>query len=200
MLATIAPQYFPSSFIVHDRIGVYYGAAAVIFSLPLLGQIVELSARSQTGAVIKYLLALAPKITRRIREDDSEEDVPLAHVHIGDTLRVRPGEKVPANGAALKGESGLDESMLTGDKLIGATINTSGSLVMRTEKVGSQTMLSQIVQTVASAQRFGALMQRPADVVGGVLWSRLLVSRHLRSSRGDSSVRKRAGSTVSSTP
>jgi P-type Cu+ transporter len=175
--ATIAPDFFPSVYAAEGRIGVYYEAAAVIVSLTLLGQILELKARSQTSAAIKALLGLAPKTARRINSDGSEEDVPLTHVHIGDTLRVRPGEKVPVDGAVLEGESAVDESMLTGepvpvtkradDKLIGATINTSGSLVMRAEKVGSQTMLSQIVQMVANAQRSRAPMQRLADVVAG---------------------------------
>lgn len=177
VLATVAPQFFPSTFVAHGRIGVYYEAAAVIISLTLLGQILELRARSQTSAAIKSLLGLAPKTARRIKADGNEEDVPLTHVHIGDTLRVRPGEKVPLDGVVLEGESALDESMLTGepvpvtkragDRLIGATINTSGSLIMRAEKVGSQTMLSQIVQMVANAQRSRAPMQRLADVVAG---------------------------------
>jgi len=177
VLATVAPQFFPSTFVAHGRIGVYYEAAAVIISLTLLGQILELKARSQTSAAIKSLLGLAPKTARRINSDGSEEDVPLTHVHLGDMLRVRPGEKVPVDGVVLEGESALDESMLTGepvpvtkrpgDKLIGATINASGSLVMRAEKVGSQTVLSQIVQMVANAQRSRAPMQRLADVVAG---------------------------------
>jgi Cu+-exporting ATPase len=177
VVATVAPSLFPQSFAAHGRIGVYYEAAAVITSLTLLGQILELRARSQTSAAIKSLLGLAPKTARRINADGTEEDIPLTHVHIGDTLRVRPGEKVPVDGAVLEGESTLDESMLTGepipvtkrpgDKLIGATINASGSLVMRAEKVGSQTMLSQIVQMVANAQRSRAPMQRLADVVAG---------------------------------
>ena len=178
LLATIAPSLFPAAFAGHGgRVGVYYEAAAVIVSLTLLGQIMELKARSQTSSAIKALLGLAPKTARRIRQDDTEEDVPLTHVHIGDTLRVRPGEKVPVDGTVLEGESALDESMLTGepipvtkrlgDKLIGATINTSGSLVMMADKVGSQTMLSQIVQMVSNAQRSRAPMQRLADVVAG---------------------------------
>lgn len=177
VIATIAPGLFPATFEMHGRIGVYYEAAAVIISLTLLGQILELRARSQTSAAIKSLLGLAPKTARRIQADGTEQDVPLTHVHIGDMLRVRPGEKVPVDGEVLEGESALDESMLTGepvpvtkrlgDKLIGATINTSGSLVMRAEKVGSQTMLSQIVQMVANAQRSRAPMQRLADVVAG---------------------------------
>lgn len=175
--ATVAPGLFPASFMAHGRIGVYFEAAAVITSLTLLGQIMELKARSRTSAAIKSLLRMAPKTARRIGNDGTEEDIPLTHVHIGDILRVRPGEKVPVDGTVLEGESALDESMLTGepipvtkrsgDKLIGATINTSGSLIMRAEKVGSQTMLSQIVQMVASAQRSRAPMQRLADVVAG---------------------------------
>jgi len=163
VLATVAPQFFPATFVAHGRIGVYYEAAAVIVSLTLLGQILELRARSQTSAAIKSLLGLAPKTARRINIDGSEGDSPVTHVHIGDMLRVRPGEKVPVDGVVLEGESALDESMLTGepvpvtkrpgDKLIGATINTSGSLVMRAEKVGAQTMLSQFVHMVANAQR-----------------------------------------------
>lgn len=177
VVATLAPQLFPPSFRAHGTIGVYFEAAAVIVSLTLLGQILELRARSQTSAAIKSLLGLAPKTARRIRDDGTEEDVPLTHVHVGDTLRVRPGEKVPVDGLVTEGESSLDESMLTGepmpvtkrvgDKLIGATINTSGSLVMRAEKIGSETMLSQIVQMVAQAQRSRAPMQRLADSVAG---------------------------------
>ena len=177
IVAMVAPGLFPPSFLAHGRIGVYFEAAAVIVSLTLLGQILELRARSQTSAAIKALLGLAPKTARRIRPDGTEEDIPLTHVHIGDMLRVRPGEKVPVDGAVLEGESALDESMLTGepipvtkrpgDKLIGATINASGSLVMRADKVGSQTMLAQIVQMVANAQRSRAPMQRLADSVAG---------------------------------
>lgn len=177
VVATLAPQLFPPSFRAHGSIGVYFEAAAVIVSLTLLGQILELRARSQTSAAIKSLLGLTPKTARRIRDDGTEEDVPLTHVHVGDTLRVRPGEKVPVDGPVTEGESSLDESMLTGeplpvtkragDKLIGATINTSGSLIMRAEKIGSDTMLSQIVQMVAGAQRSRAPMQRLADSVAG---------------------------------
>jgi Cu+-exporting ATPase len=156
---------------------VYFEAAAVIISLTLLGQILELKARSQTSAAIKSLLGLAPKTARRIRADGIEEDVPLAHVHVGDSLRIRPGEKVPVDGIVLEGVSAVDESMLTGepvpvtkrigDKVIGATINTSGALVMRSERVGSATVLAQIVQLVGQAQRSRAPMQRMADVVAG---------------------------------
>jgi len=177
VVATLAPNAFPVTFASHGRIGVYFEAAAVIVSLTLLGQILELRARSQTSAAIKSLLGLAPKTARRIASDGSEEDVPLTHVHVGDFLRVRPGEKVPVDGRVSEGESAVDESMLTGepvpvtkrpgDRLIGATINTSGSLVMTAEKVGSETMLSQIVQMVAQAQRSRAPMQRLADSVAG---------------------------------
>jgi Cu+-exporting ATPase len=178
LAATFAPGLFPSTFTAHGgQVGVYYEAAAVIVSLTLLGQILELRARSQTSAAIKSLMGLAPKTARRITDAGVEEDVPLSHVHIGDALRVRPGEKVPVDGAVVEGESAVDESMLTGepmpvtkrpgDKVIGATLNTSGSLVIHAEKIGSQTMLSQIVQMVAQAQRSRAPMQRLADVVAG---------------------------------
>ncbi|KAF1852256.1 heavy metal translocating P-type ATPase [Massilia norwichensis] len=177
VVATVAPGLFPQTFAMHGRIGVYYEAAAAIISLTLLGQILELRARSQTSAAIKSLLGLAPKTARRINADGTEEDIPLTHVHVGDALRVRPGEKVPVDGTVLEGESAVDESMLTGepvpvtkrpgDKVIGATINASGSLVVRSEKVGSETMLSQIVQMVAQAQRSRAPMQSLADVVAG---------------------------------
>ena len=177
VVATLAPGVFPDSFIAHGRAAVYFEAAVVIISLTMLGQIIELKARSQTSAAIKALLGLAPKTARRINADGSEEDVPLNHVHVGDLLRVRPGEKVPVDGVVTEGSSAVDESMLTGepvpvtkragDGLIGATMNTSGALVMRSEKVGAATMLSQIVQMVANAQRSKAPMQRMADVVAG---------------------------------
>ncbi len=175
LAATLYPAAFPRGFESHGRVGVYYEAAAVIVSLTLLGQVLELSARSRTSAALKSLLGLAPKTARRIREDGGEEDVPLTHVHIGDSLRVRPGEKVPVDGVVLEGRSSVDESMLTGesmpaekqagDRVIGATINGGGSLVMRADKVGAQTMLSQIVQMVAQAQRSRAPLQRLADAV-----------------------------------
>ena len=177
VVATVVPQIFPATFVVHGSVAVYFEAAAVIISLTLFGQILELKARSQTSAAIKSLLGLAPKTARRVNADGSEEDVPLAHVHVGDQLRVRPGEKVPVDGIVVEGSSAVDESMLTGepmpvtkragDKLIGATMNTSGALVMRSEHVGSATVLSQIVQMVAQAQRSRAPMQRMADVVAG---------------------------------
>ena len=177
VVATVAPGVFPASFVSMGRVAVYFEAAVVIISLTLFGQILELKARSQTSAAIKSLLGLAPKTARRIEPDGSEADVPLTHVHVGDTLRVRPGEKVPVDGVVVEGSSALDESMLTGeplpvtkragDKLIGATLNTSGALVMRSEKVGSATVLAQIVQMVAMAQRSRAPMQRMADQVAG---------------------------------
>ena len=177
VVATIAPQVFPASFVSMGRVAVYFEAAAVIISLTLLGQVLELKARSQTSAAIKSLLGLAPKTARRIRADGVEEDVPLNHVHVDDMLRIRPGEKVPVDGVVVEGSSAVDESMLTGepvpvskragDKVIGATLNTSGALVMRSERVGSATMLAQIVQMVAQAQRSRAPMQRMADVVAG---------------------------------
>lgn len=177
VVAAVAPQVFPDSFISMGRVAVYFEAAAVIISLTLMGQMLELKARSQTSAAIKSLLGLAPKTARRIGADGAEEDVPLSSVHVGDSLRVRPGEKVPVDGEVIEGSSAVDESMLTGepmpatkrvgDKLIGATMNTSGALVMRSERVGAATMLSQIVQMVAQAQRSRAPMQRMADVVAG---------------------------------
>ncbi|MDD5329260.1 MAG: copper-translocating P-type ATPase [Sulfuricella sp.] len=177
VIATVWPELFPPSFRVAGEVGVYFEAAAVIISLTLFGQLLELKARAETGAAIKALLGLAPKTARRIRADGGEEDIPLALVHPGDRLRVRPGEKVPVDGAVLEGSSAVDESMLTGepmpaskspgDRLIGATLNTSGALVMLAEKIGSQTVLAQIVQMVAQAQRSRAPMQRMADIVAG---------------------------------
>ena len=177
VVATMAPGVFPASFASMGRVSVYFEAATVIISLTLLGQLLELKARSQTSAAIKSLLGLAPKTARRIRDDGSEEDVPLTHVHVGDLLRVRPGEQVPVDGVVAEGSSAVDESMLTGepvpvtkragDRLIGATLNTSGALVMRSERVGSSTVLAQIVQMVAAAQRSRAPMQRMADEVAG---------------------------------
>ncbi len=176
-VATLAPAIFPAAFHEHGRVGTYYEAAAVIVSLTLLGQILELRARSQTSAAIKSLLGLAPKTARRIDAAGGEVDIPISHVHVGDMLRVRPGEKVPVDGIVLEGESAVDESMLTGepmpvtkrpnDKVVGATINANGSLVIRAERVGAQSMLAQIVQMVAQAQRSRAPMQRLADAVAG---------------------------------
>jgi len=177
LVATVLPGLFPTSFSVGGRIGVYYEAAAVIISLTLLGQMMELRARSKTSSAIKALLGLSPKTARRINSDDSEEDIPLEHVHLGNKLRVRPGEKVPVDGVVTEGESAVDESMLTGepvpvtkrpgDTVIGATLNSHGSLIIEATRVGSETMLSQIVQMVANAQRSKAPMQRMADSVAG---------------------------------
>jgi len=175
VVATLAPGLFPDSFREHGRVGVYFEAAAVIVSLTLLGQMLELRARSKTSAAIKSLLGLAPKTARRLLDNGQEEDIELSHVHVGDRLRIRPGEKVPVDGSVLEGRSNIDESMLTGepipvektvgDAVIGATMNASGSLVIRAEKVGSETTLSRIVQLVAQAQRSRAPMQRMADKV-----------------------------------
>ncbi|MBC7204055.1 MAG: copper-translocating P-type ATPase, partial [Pusillimonas sp.] len=177
VIATVFPQVFPQAFLSMGRVSVYFEAAVVIISLTLFGQMLELRARSQTSAAIKALLGLAPKTARRITDDGTEEDIPLSHVHEGDKLRVRPGEKVPVDGVVQDGTSLIDESMLTGeplpvrkktgDKVIGATMNTSGALVIQAEKVGSATVLSQIVQMVAEAQRSRAPMQRMADLVAG---------------------------------
>src|SRR5699024_10797289 len=176
-LATVTPGLFPETFLCMGRVHGCFEAVVVSTSLTLLGQIFELRARSQPSAAIRSLLDRAPKTAGRVTADGSEEDVPLTHVHEGDRLRVRPGEKVPVDGVVEEGASSLDESMLTGepvpvskgpgDKVIGATMNTSGALVIRTEKVGSATVLSQIVQLVAQAQRSRAPMQRMADLVAG---------------------------------
>ena len=175
VVATLAPNVFPAAFQSMGRVAVYFEAAAVIISLTLLGQILELKARSQTSAAIKSLLGLAPKTARRINSDGTEVDIPLNHVHVGDKLRVRPGEKLPVDGVVTDGESPVDESMLTGepipvtkrvgDSVIGATMNGSGALIIESQKVGAQTMLAQIVQMVALAQRSRAPMQRMADSV-----------------------------------
>jgi heavy metal translocating P-type ATPase len=178
MVATLAPGVFPAAFRGHDgSVAVYFEAAAVITVLVLLGQVLELRAREQTSGAIRALLNLAPATARRIRDDGAEEEVALGHVQVGDRLRVRPGDKVPLDGAVLEGRSNVDESMVTGEplpvqktagaKVIGGTINGQGSFVMRAEKVGADTMLSQIVQMVAKAQRSRAPIQRLADQVSG---------------------------------
>jgi len=177
-IATVFPGIFPP--VGFNEVGVvpaYFEAAAVITVLILLGQVLELRARSQTNAAIKLLLGLAPKTARIVGEDGSEEDIPMEHVQVGDTLRVRPGEKIPVDGTTLKGESNVDESMVTGEplpvakmageRLIGATVNGTGSLLMRAEKVGADTLLSQIVNMVAEAQRSRAPIQRLVDTVSG---------------------------------
>ncbi|MFQ6007902.1 MAG: heavy metal translocating P-type ATPase [Candidatus Zixiibacteriota bacterium] len=176
LIAALFPGIFPREF--RDEtggVGVYFEAAAVIVTLVLLGQVLELRARRQTGAAIKALLGLAPKSARRVNADGSEVDIPLDQVHIGDRLRVRPGEKVPVDGEVVEGNSSIDESMITGepipvekvpgDKVIGATVNGTGSIIMRAEKVGSDTLLSQIVQMVADAQRSRAPIQKLVDIV-----------------------------------
>ncbi|MGE5609450.1 MAG: copper-transporting P-type ATPase [Bacillota bacterium] len=176
VVATVAPGIFPAAFRdAHGQVGVYYEAAAVIVTLVLLGQVLELRVRGQTSSALKALLGLAPKTARIVKEDGSEQDIPLEHVHIGNRLRVRPGEKVPVDGTVLEGSSSIDESMMTGepipvekqpgDNVIGGTINTTGSLVFRAEKVGRDTLLSRIVQMVGEAQRSRAPIQRLADVV-----------------------------------
>jgi Cu+-exporting ATPase len=175
LAATVVPGIFPRTFTSMGRVSVYFEAAATIVSLTLLGQVFELRARSKTSAAIKSLLGLAPKTARRITADGSEQDVALAELHKGDQLRVRPGEKVPVDGVVIEGGGAVDESMLTGepmpvrkaagDKVIGATLNTTGALVMRAENVGSQTVLASIVTMVVRAQQSRAPMQRMADVV-----------------------------------
>jgi Cu+-exporting ATPase len=176
VVATLAPGVFPASFRGHDGgAPIYFEAAAVIVTLVLLGQVLELRARHRTGAAIRSLLALAPRSARRIAGDGSEEDVALELVAPGDRLRVRPGEKVPVDGEVLEGRSVLDESMLSGesmpvekgpgDRVIGATVNQTGSFVMRVDRVGSETLLAQIVALVAEAQRSRAPIQRLADAV-----------------------------------
>jgi Cu+-exporting ATPase len=178
VVATAAPDIFPATFrAVDGSVAIYFEAAAVITALVLLGQVLELRAREQTGGAIRALLDLAPKTARRIREDGSDEDVGLDVVAVGDRLRVRPGEKVPVDGALLEGRSSVDESMITGEsmpvtkdvgaKLIGGTMNQSGGFVMKAGKVGRDTMLSQIVRMVAEAQRSRAPIQRLADQVSG---------------------------------
>ncbi|MDW9543914.1 heavy metal translocating P-type ATPase [Sinorhizobium meliloti] len=178
VIATVAPGQFPATFRSADgAVPIYFEAAAVITVLVLLGQVLELRAREQTGGAIRALLDLAPKTARRIRNGGTDEDVPLEAVAVGDRLRVRPGEKVPVDGTLVEGRSSVDESMITGEsmpvtkevgaKLIGGTMNKTGGFVMEAGKVGRDTMLSQIVQMVAEAQRSRAPIQRLADEVSG---------------------------------
>ncbi|HKV37528.1 MAG TPA: heavy metal translocating P-type ATPase [Pyrinomonadaceae bacterium] len=178
VIATFLPQIFPHGFRDHaGNVPVYFEAASVITTLVLLGQVLELKARSSTGAAIRALLGLAPKTARRIQPNGTEDDVPLDQVMKGDRLRVRPGEKIPVDGVVLEGVSSVDEAMVTGepipvekqkdDRVIGGTINGNGMLVMQAERVGSETLLAQIVQMVAEAQRSRAPIQRLADVVSG---------------------------------
>lgn len=177
LIASLFPDLFPSSFKINGQVGVYFEAAVVIISLTLMGQILEGRAKSKTSSAIRSLLELSPKIAHKINLDGREEDIPISQVQVGDLLRVRPGEKIPVDGVAVEGISAVNESMLTGepipltkragDALIGATQNTNGSLVLRSEHVGAETMLAQIVQMVTMAQRSRAPMQRLADQVSG---------------------------------
>jgi Cu+-exporting ATPase len=178
LVATLAPGLFPPEMRGHGgAVGLYFEAAAVITVLVLLGQVLELRARTRTGQAIRALLGLAPKTARRVEADGREGDVPLGDVQPGDRLRVRPGEKVPVDGVVLEGASAVDESMVTGepipvekrsgDRVIGGTVNGTGGLVMRAERVGHETLLAQIVRLVAEAQRSRAPIQRLADVVSG---------------------------------
>ena len=178
LVATLVPGIFPDAFRGEDgSVAVYFEAAAVITTLVLLGQVLELKARSQTSNAIKALLGLAPKTARLVRPDGGEQDVPLDQVHPGDRLRVRPGEKVPVDGVVVEGSSSIDESMLTGepipvekvagDRVTGATINGTGGFVMEAQRVGADTLLAQIVRMVSEAQRSRAPIQRLADVVAG---------------------------------
>ncbi|HVT17247.1 MAG TPA: copper-translocating P-type ATPase [Thermoanaerobaculia bacterium] len=176
VVARLAPGIFPASFRDRDgQVGVYFEAAAVIVTLVLLGQVLELRARSRTGAAVRALLGLAPKTARIVRDGATEEDVPLERVQPGDTLRVRPGEKVPVDGIVLEGATAIDESMVTGeplpvekhagDRVIGATVNGTGGLIIRAERVGAESLLGQIVRMVGEAQRSRAPIQRLADQV-----------------------------------
>ena len=179
VVAVIVPGAFPAAF--RDEMGhvpVYFEAAAVIVTLVLLGQVLELRARGRTSAAIQQLLRLAPATARRVRPDDKDEDIPLEHVHRGDHLRVRPGEKIPVDGIVLSGASAVDESMVTGepvpvhkqsgDRVVGGTVNGAGGFIMRAEKVGSETLLARIVQMVSAAQRSRAPVQRLADRVSAI--------------------------------
>ena len=178
LIAVLLPELFPPTMRnPHGEIGLYFEAAAVITTLVLFGQVLELRARSQTGKAIAQLMGLAPTTARRVAADGGESDVPLAHVHVGDRLRVRPGEKIPVDGVVLEGRSYVDESMVTGepmpsareagDRVIGGTVNQAGALLLRAEKVGAETVLARIVGMVAEAQRSRAPIQRLADTVAG---------------------------------
>jgi Cu+-exporting ATPase len=178
LIATLMPDIFPATFRGADgEVAVYFEAGAIIVTLVLLGQVLELKARSQTSNAIRALLGLAPKTARRLNADGTEEDVPLDQVHPGDRLRVRPGEKVPVDGVVAEGGSAVDESMISGeaipvakapgDKVTGATVNGTGGFIMEATRVGADTLLSQIVRMVAEAQRSRAPIQRLADVVSG---------------------------------
>ena len=187
VVGAFAPQIFPASFRGLDGdVALYFESAAVITTLVLLGQVLELRARRRTGDAVRALLGLTPKTARVVRPDGAEEDVPLAHVHAGDRLRVRPGERIPVDGVVLEGRSTVDESMLTGepipvektagDRVTGGTVNGTGSFVMRAERVGSETLLAQIVRMVGEAQRSRAPIQRLADVVASYFVPAVLVA------------------------
>ena len=178
LVATVAPNIFPATFQGHNgRVEVYFETSAIIVTLVLLGQVLELRARKQTGSAIRALLDLSPKTARRIRPDGSDEEIALDHISHGDRLRVRPGDRVPVDGTVLEGKSSVDESMVTGEslpvekaldaKVIGGTVNQNGSFIMRAEKLGSETLLAQIVRMVAEAQRSRAPIQALADKVSG---------------------------------
>jgi Cu+-exporting ATPase len=177
VIATLAPGVFPDSFRIMGEVAVYFEPAAVIVVLVLLGQVLELRARSRTSSAIRNLLGLAPKTARRIEADGTERDVPLSEVHVGERLRVRPGERVPVDGAVLEGRTTIDESMVTGEpipvekgpdaQVTGGTVNGTGTFVMKAERVGADTLLAQIVRMVSEAQRSRAPIQRLADTVSG---------------------------------
>ena len=177
VIATLAPGMFPESFRIMDEVAVYFEPAAVIVVLVLLGQVLELRARSRTSSAIRNLLGLAPKTARRIDADGAERDVPLSEVHVGERLRVRPGERVPVDGTVLEGRTTIDESMVTGEpipvekeagaQVTGGTVNGTGTFVMNAERVGADTLLAQIVRMVSEAQRSRAPIQRLADTVSG---------------------------------
>jgi Cu+-exporting ATPase len=177
VVATLAPDVFPHSFRMGNTVGVYFEPAAAIVVLVLLGQVLELRARSRTGAAIRSLLRLAPATARRIDESGAESDIPLEHVRVGDRLRVRPGERLPVDGVVIDGASSIDESMITGepipvekgpgDSVTGGTVNATGTLVMEARRVGADTLLARIVQMVSAAQRSRAPIQRLADTVSG---------------------------------
>ncbi|MHC4919039.1 MAG: copper-transporting P-type ATPase [Planctomycetota bacterium] len=186
-VALIFPGLFPESFHTSSgKVGIYFESAAVIVTLVLLGQVLELKARSRTSSAIRSLLELAPSTARRLLPGDKEEDVPICHVHVGDRLRVRPGEKVPVDGRVLEGTTAVDESMVTGepmpakkqpgDQLVGGTINGTGALVIEAERVGSDTLLARIVQMVSAAQRSRAPVQKLADKVAGIFVPAVLLA------------------------
>ena len=187
VIATLFPQIFPSSFRSEDgMVGVYFEVAAIIVTLVLLGQVLELKARSQTSSAIKALLGLRPKTARIVRDNGNEEDIPLEQVQVGDKLRVRPGEKIPVDGIVIEGTSSIDESMITGEpipvekeagsKVTGATVNGTGSFIMKAERIGKDTLLAQIVKMVSEAQRSRAPIQRLADLVAAYFVPAVILS------------------------